>query len=80
MGATGFGVWKPYRDEQYMLIVVKPYQTRPAGVSTSKSAGFCIVCSAVATTEALFQLEDAVVIQRFCDKHISEANYDLRKN
>ncbi len=63
-----------------MQIMVKPFKTRPAGVSTSKSAGFCIMCSAIATTEALFQLQDAVVIQRFCDKHISEANYEIGKN
>ena len=63
-----------------MKNVAKPFQTRPAGAGTSKSAGFCIVCSAAATTEALFKLEDAVVIQRFCDKHISDANYTVGKN
>ena len=60
--------------------MVKPTKTRPAANGTNKSPGFCIVCAAPATTEALFQLEDAIVIQRFCDAHISQANYDLRKN
>jgi hypothetical protein len=60
-------------------MMVKPFQTRSASNGTKKAPGFCITCSAVATTEALFQLEDAVVIQRFCDKHIADANYDLRK-
>jgi hypothetical protein len=31
----------------------------------------------MATTEALFQLEDAVVIQRFCDKCLPKANYEI---
>ena len=57
--------------------MVKPFQLRPASASSLKSAGFCIVCSAGATTEALFQLKDAVIIERFCDKHIADANYDL---
>jgi hypothetical protein len=60
--------------------MVKPYQTRPAAGGTNKTPGFCSVCAAVATTEALFQLEDAVSVQRFCDKHISGASYDLRKS
>ncbi|HLG36940.1 MAG TPA: hypothetical protein VI338_02295 [Nitrososphaera sp.] len=60
--------------------MAKPFQTRPAGTGTSKSPGFCIVCSAAATTEALFKVEDAIVIQRFCDKHLAGANYTMAKN
>lgn len=58
---------------------MKPFEKRPAANGSSKSPGFCIVCSAVATTEALFQLEDAVILQRYCDKHIGDANYSVGK-
>lgn len=59
---------------------MKPFKTRPAGIGTNKMHGFCIECSAPATTEALFQLEDAVVLQRYCDKHIVSANYTISRN
>ena len=59
---------------------MKPFETRPALHSTKKLPGFCIVCSAVATTEALFQLEDAQILQRYCDKHLAGADYTLGKN
>jgi hypothetical protein len=72
-------VLKTYRRDHLLNSMAKPFQTRPAG-SAGKSPGFCIVCSAVATTEALFKLEDAVIVQRFCDKHIAGANYTLGKN
>ena len=60
-----------------MHTMMKPFETRPALSSTKKSAGFCILCSKTATTEALFQLEDAVIIQRFCDKCLPKANYEI---
>jgi hypothetical protein len=56
-------------------MAIKPYQIRPASTGTSKSRGFCIICAGVATTEALFRLDGAVVIQRYCDKCLSEAEY-----
>jgi|GEM_PF-1207033 len=59
-----------------MVSVMKPFETRPATTSTKKASGFCIICSNVATTEALFQLQDAVIIQRFCDKCLPKANYE----
>lgn len=59
------------------MTVVKPYETRPASTSTKKASGFCIVCGKVATTEALFQLQDAVIIQRFCDICLPKANYEM---
>jgi len=55
---------------------MKPFETRPAKASTKKAPGFCIICSKVATTEALFQLEGAVVIQRFCDVCLPKADYE----
>ncbi|MFL6422274.1 MAG: hypothetical protein ACJ71D_07280 [Nitrososphaera sp.] len=57
------------------MIMLKPYQTRPALNTTKKSAGFCIICGEIATTEALFKLEGATIIQRYCDKCLSSAQY-----
>ena len=56
-----------------ILGMVKPFKTRP--VDPKKSPGFCVICSALATTQALFQLEDAVIIQRYCDKCLPKADY-----
>ena len=59
------------------MTVVKPYETKPATLSTKQGAGFCVSCSAVATTIALFQLEGAVIIQRYCDKCLPDAKYEI---
>jgi hypothetical protein len=56
-------------------MMTKPFETRPAMSSTKKAPGFCITCAAVATTEALFKLEDAIIIQRYCDGCLSDAKY-----
>jgi hypothetical protein len=58
---------------------MKPFETRPVISSTKKSSGFCIICGTGATTEALFQLKDAVIVQRFCDKCLPKANYEVGK-
>ena len=55
--------------------MLRPYQTRPALHTTKKSPGFCITCGGIATTEALFKLEGAMIIQRYCDKCLSNAQY-----
>lgn len=55
--------------------VRKPFLTRPVTLGTKKTPGFCICCSAIATTEALFKLDEAVVIQRYCDNCLSKAEY-----
>jgi hypothetical protein len=53
-----------------------PYIIRPAVVgATKKSSGFCITCAKIATTEALFKLEGAMIIQRYCDNCLSSARY-----
>ena len=57
-------------------MTVKPFITRPVG-KRKKPPSFCLNCSAVATTEALFQLDGAVVLQRYCDEHVAQANYML---
>jgi len=67
---------KPYTKLKRSLSVVKPFETRPATTSTKKAPGFCIICGKIATTEALFQLHEAQVIQRYCDKYLPKANYE----
>jgi hypothetical protein len=57
--------------------MLKPFQTRPATVGTKQSVGFCVICATKATTEALFQLKDCVVIQRYCDECLPDAHYDI---
>ena len=57
--------------------MTKPFETRPVTMGTKKSAGFCVMCSAVATTEALFKVPDAVIIQRYCDACLPKADYVL---
>lgn len=46
---------------------------------TKGGTGFCVVCAAVATTEALFKLEDAIVVQRYCDRCLPQASYKALK-
>ena len=58
---------------------MQPFETRPEIISTKKLPGFCIVCSDVATTKAIFQLEDATIIWRYCDKHLADASYSLKE-
>jgi hypothetical protein len=55
--------------------MLRPHYTRPAFHPTKKSPGFCITCGGIATTEALFKLEGAMIIQRYCDKCLSNAQY-----
>jgi len=57
--------------------MVKPFETRRVIPTTKKSSGFCIVCGQAATTEALFQLPDAVIIQRYCDGCLPKAKYEI---
>ena len=55
--------------------MTKPYKTRAATVGTKGSTGFCVNCGAIATTEALFKVEGATVIQRYCDDCVRKATY-----
>jgi len=56
---------------------MKPFETRPAMSSNKKHSGFCILCSKPATTETIFQLHEAQVIQRYCDTCLPKANYEV---
>lgn len=60
--------------------MLKPFKTRSASTGTKNAPGFCVSCAAVATTEALFQMEDAVIIQRYCDKCLPKASYEVRNH
>ncbi len=68
-------IWNVYSRLEPSVTVVKPFETRPASSSTKKASGFCVTCAAVATTEALFQLDGAVIIQRYCEKCLPNASY-----
>jgi hypothetical protein len=57
--------------------MVKPFEIKPATLTTKQAPGFCVTCSAIASVMALFQLEDAVIIQRYCDKCLSGADYTM---
>ena len=46
-------------------------------MGTSKSPGFCITCSAIATTEALFKVDGVIMVRRYCNKCVSKADYEL---
>lgn len=59
--------------------VVKPFQTRPASISTKKEPGFCVECSAIATTEALFKVAGVIMLRRYCDKCLPSADYKAGK-
>src|SRR5574341_735387 len=72
-----FEVKKPYKRNNVITAVVKPSQTRPATPGRKGSTGYCVSCSAVATKEALFKLEGAIVIQRYCNKCLPKADYKI---
>ena len=59
--------------------MVKPFQTRPASISTKKEPGFCVECSAVATTEALFKVAGVIMLRRYCSKCLPGADYQVGK-
>jgi len=59
------------------VAVLKPFQTRVATMKTSKVPLYCVICSARATTEALFQLEGCIVVQKYCDRCLDKAEYEL---
>lgn len=66
-----------YSEHDIILNMVKPYETRPATSSIKKASGYCILCGKVATKEALFHVEGAVIIQRYCDICVPKANYEM---
>ena len=65
----------PYTPMHATDTVGKPYQTRPAKVGTKGGTEFFVSCTGVATTEALFKLEGAIAIQRYCDRCLPQTHY-----
>ena len=57
------------------LTVVKPNKTMPVEVSPKKSSGICVVCSSKATTQALFDVGEAMLVRRYCDACLPKADY-----
>ena len=55
---------------------MKPSKTKPAQEDPKKSSGFCVLCGALATTQALFKITGAIIVQRYCDKCLPKAQYD----
>ena len=77
--ALAFLLEKLYSGALTIIAVVKPFQTRPASVSTKKEPGFCVECSAIATTEALFKVAGVIMLRRYCSKCLPGADYQVGK-
>ena len=61
---------------QLTLSVPQPFQTRPLTVNSKKSADYCMNCSNKATIEALFDLDGAVLVRKYCDDCLLTAKYE----
>lgn len=61
--------------DQFKSLTSKPVETRPIKPDRTKTPPTCVVCFEEAAIEALFELENALIIQRYCDKCISRAEY-----
>ena len=46
-------------------------------MTTKKASGFCVECSDIATSEALYKLSGIVVVRKYCDKCIDTAKYEI---
>lgn len=46
-------------------------------MSTKKEPGYCIECSARATTEALFKVAGVIMLRRYCNKCVAKADYKI---
>jgi hypothetical protein len=55
----------------------KPFQTTPIQLKRNQETVYCGICSATATTNALFQLEGCIVVQKYCDKCLLDAEYEV---
>lgn len=61
-----------FEDQILQVSMIKPYSTRPVSTD-AKKRGFCFKCAAIATTEALFQEDGVVMVQRYCDACLPNA-------
>jgi hypothetical protein len=59
-----------------MVVATRPFATRPVQLALRKKVAFCIECDkAVATTAALFKVEGAIIVRKYCDACIKDAVY-----
>lgn len=66
----------PYRWIRSTFAVAKPFKTTPLEVSRKKQPGICTICSGPATTQALFDVGEAVLVRKYCDKCLPKADYE----
>jgi hypothetical protein len=59
----------------HLLSTAKPIEIRPVKQDEHKTPACCEVCYEKASVEALFEMPETIVVQRFCDKCISDADY-----
>ncbi|AIF82270.1 hypothetical protein NTE_00188 [Candidatus Nitrososphaera evergladensis SR1] len=57
--------------------MVKPFAVRPAKIALRKKITHCSNCSVeVATVEALFKIEGAVFVRKYCQKCLADAEFE----
>jgi hypothetical protein len=59
------------------LAGAKTNQNKTCIKTTTNSPIFYIVCSKTAMMEALFQLDECMVVQKYCEKCLNKAEYEL---
>jgi hypothetical protein len=55
--------------------MLKPSKMRPIEKKKHQMPSYCMLCPDVATKEVLYELENCVVVQRYCDKCLPHAEY-----
>jgi len=73
---VGVKVLKPFRisdiTKEHKIDVIRHTASRYIEKGLS---GTCVVCSDPATQIAYFKVDGCIVVQRFCNSHISDAKY-----
>ncbi len=54
----------------------KPYQIRPYRPKKKGNVPFCSICGERVTNEALFEVGDYIVAQKYCDNCLPNAEYE----
>jgi hypothetical protein len=57
--------------------MIRPLETRPAQPDKYRLPTKCSFCDRKATTEAFFQLENCLVVQKYCDECLPDAEYEI---
>jgi hypothetical protein len=62
---------------QGVSILVKPFAVRPVQTALRKKESFCSDCTTeVAAAEALFKIEGAIFVRKYCKKCLVVAEYE----